>query len=874
MSKVANARHVSKRPDSSDETVFHEALIVSGPDQREVHLAGGPEEQRASVEDVNRRSRDGIGFLSRLNSRALLASPTLSSPRSHASETRTQFNTKKRESASLPSFVFYDVVDKVMLNRDQSFGVDKPVKKHKMMDSIDRLSEHLKVFPEVLYEDSLPERLQSAVEERIVHHSQPQHRNLRATIGESKPRLQTSMSSVQESPAPLTWAEEAFDNLQHTRVAGMYAASDGEADGDAVVDVSSSSALMSPQVDESHLTPERSLATMVEGNPAYLTDGTDGTVAKNTIDLTFSMNEDNKSSRSLDVNSDDQFTSSPDSTTSNLITALFRTVEARRLRDLVPTRVLQLLRSRGRVNRQRLQWKCSCGQAMYGDYAQREKTGDSLIHSPQLSAYARNTSPGVFGSSSLALPTSDFGTGLFSLTPINALELPLPPHLADRKNIFNLPYMGFRIGWAALSIAFWAAIMKMIWKLLPDLMTNKVSKYLLFRALRVGALFGGSSWLLQAYCFANGLQQRADIPENDAVWQKLLRINGPSVMTPKGRLVEMVDADEGPKQFRWQQSPSMHPLDDNELSDHQGSNPQRKHTSGGGKFTGHADNSHTAQTDSAAALNPTSSAPQQHKPVSDGQLSATQPAVTSSSPHRSFAGLPLAFKPCFFELCVNRSKTQITLGESQLVHSLGNRLIKTDMELFAQIRKRYDSARRKGLYRVLYRPMDIEFVRFGVHRGGYQTGIYEKPLAVPPAAEVRDEKYHYHECPLDPLPPIDSRTFFHYFWEHASHPVTSGSQAFDSLFFNRLPKKLGSSILVQTDLGKLQLGWGVHIIEGPNKPLLAWLATAILVLSFVISVSYDVGTKNRESGFAIGQWMVAVLATALTAVYFHLADIA
>ena len=71
---------------------------------------------------------------------------------------------------------------------------------------------------------------------------------------------------------------------------------------------------------------------------------------------------------------------------------------------------------------------------------------------------------------------------------------------------------------------------------------------------------------------------------------------------------------------------------------------------------------------------------------------------------------------------------------------------------------------------------------------------------------------------------------------------------------------------------KLQVGWGVHIIEGPNKPLIAWLATGILVSSFVVSLVYDIVLNNRESGFAIGQWMVAVLATILTAVYFHLAD--
>ncbi|KAK3725471.1 hypothetical protein LTR37_000441 [Vermiconidia calcicola] len=321
-------------------------------------------------------------------------------------------------------------------------------------------------------------------------------------------------------------------------------------------------------------------------------------------------------------------------------------------------------------------------------------------------------------------------------------------------------------------------------------------------------------------------------------------------------------------------------------------------TSGSGKSIGHADGSHVSRTGSAAASGLISSTSQQYGPTSAGQLPGIHQSATSPSVGPPCADPQPGHKPSFFELCVNRSRTQITLGEIQLVDGRGQRLVKTDLELFvlskkegvlstfifitrikltgllARIRQRYDSARRKGIYKLLYRPMDIEFVRFGVRRGGSQTGIYEKPLAIPPAAEVKDERYHYHECPLDPLPPIDCRTFFHYFWEHASHPPTSGSQAFDTLFFNRLPKKLGSSILVQTDPGKLQLGWGVHIIEGPNKPLLAWLATAILVLSFVISVSYDIRMKNRESGFAIGQWMVAVLATALTAVYFHLADIA
>ena len=59
-------------------------------------------------------------------------------------------------------------------------------------------------------------------------------------------------------------------------------------------------------------------------------------------------------------------------------------------------------------------------------------------------------------------------------------------------------------------------------------------------------------------------------------------------------------------------------------------------------------------------------------------------------------------------------------------------------------------------------------------------------------------------------------------------------------------------MFLQADSSKLHLGWGVHIIEGPNKPLLAWSVTGILVLSFFVSLAYDEGLKNKESGFAIG----------------------
>ena len=120
--------------------------------------------------------------------------------------------------------------------------------------------------------------------------------------------------------------------------------------------------------------------------------------------------------------------------------------------------------------------------------------------------------------------------------------------------------------------------------------------------------------------------------------------------------------------------------------------------------------------------------------------------------------------------------------------------------------------RRKGWRGYLYRPCDIRFVRFGIRKGINQVGMYNhEPDEVPPVEEVREGRYHYYECPLMAMPPMDKRTFFHYFWDHAKHGPTN-----DLTFHDRLPKKLGCSILMASVPTPLTMGWGVHVVEGAN----------------------------------------------------------
>lgn len=68
---------------------------------------------------------------------------------------------------------------------------------------------------------------------------------------------------------------------------------------------------------------------------------------------------------------------------------------------------------------------------------------------------------------------------------------------------------------------------------------------------------------------------------------------------------------------------------------------------------------------------------------------------------------------------------------------------------------------------------------------------------------------------------------------------------------------------------KLVFDWGVHIVEGPHKAVLALQAAAFVIASLVTSIVYDVTIHETESGFAKGQWMVGVLSGLLAAIHFH-----
>jgi hypothetical protein len=106
----------------------------------------------------------------------------------------------------------------------------------------------------------------------------------------------------------------------------------------------------------------------------------------------------------------------------------------------------------------------------------------------------------------------------------------------------------------------------------------------------------------------------------------------------------------------------------------------------------------------------------------------------------------------------------------------------------------------------------------------------------------------------------------------------------EDIWLRRLPKKLNDSVLAvvqqnaatnqQDDLSDpdLAFGWGVHIVDGPNHSVLALLLCFGVAVSFVISGMVVGIAKTQEQGFGIGSFLLAILASLMSAVYFRLKD--
>jgi hypothetical protein len=90
--------------------------------------------------------------------------------------------------------------------------------------------------------------------------------------------------------------------------------------------------------------------------------------------------------------------------------------------------------------------------------------------------------------------------------------------------------------------------------------------------------------------------------------------------------------------------------------------------------------------------------------------------------------------------------------------------------------------------------------------------------------------------------------------------------------FQRLPKKLQKGLEElsrTTGSSEDVIGWGIHIIEGPNVAMMSLLTGIIMTLSGVGSTVYAVIGKDVSGGFSIGAFVVALWTAWMAALFFR-----
>ena len=91
-----------------------------------------------------------------------------------------------------------------------------------------------------------------------------------------------------------------------------------------------------------------------------------------------------------------------------------------------------------------------------------------------------------------------------------------------------------------------------------------------------------------------------------------------------------------------------------------------------------------------------------------------------------------------------------------------------------------------------------------------------------------------------------------------------------AVWFPRITHKLSRPMAEETTV--LPAGWGIHIVEGPNRSLIAWILFLVTGLIFIGGTAIAVGTKQYMS---FGSFLFSILALAssfITSKYFEQKD--
>lgn len=114
-------------------------------------------------------------------------------------------------------------------------------------------------------------------------------------------------------------------------------------------------------------------------------------------------------------------------------------------------------------------------------------------------------------------------------------------------------------------------------------------------------------------------------------------------------------------------------------------------------------------------------------------------------------------------------------------------------------------------------------------------------------------------------PPMPPEVFVHYL-EHGDGDLSPNRYT----WLPRLPKRLNSKV---TDCGEAAEGWGVHVIEGPNREAVFWIVMATISASVLTSVLWATLKGDIQGGTGLGALIMTLPPVIMAAFLFRLGAI-